>query len=143
MIQMQEEKEDLQLNMAPMIDMIFLLIIFFLTATTFTEREREQDVLLPSNRNPGSLSRSLDNNIIVNVKQDGGIFVMGARIEPEQLVALLKERKSALEKKKVNLKVQIRGDKRTLHGNVSAALEAVERAGIAKPHLITKTLEIE
>ena len=50
MIQMEQEKEDLQLNMAPMIDMIFLLIIFFLTATTFTEREREQDVLLPSNR---------------------------------------------------------------------------------------------
>ena len=45
MIEMQQEKEDLQLNMAPMIDMIFLLIIFFLTATTFTEREREQDAL--------------------------------------------------------------------------------------------------
>ena len=46
MIEMQQEKEDLQLNMAPMIDMIFLLIIFFLTATTFTEREREQDLSL-------------------------------------------------------------------------------------------------
>ena len=54
MIQMEQEKEDLQLNMAPMIDMIFLLIIFFLTATTFTEKEREQDVLLPNNKNPSS-----------------------------------------------------------------------------------------
>ena len=143
MIEMQQEKEDLQLNMAPMIDMIFLLIIFFLTATTFTEREREQDVLLPSNRNPGILSRNMDNNIIINVKQDGSIFVMGAKIEPDQLVAMLRERKATLEKKTVNLKVQIRGDRRTLHGNVSTALEAVERAGIAKPHLITKTVELE
>ncbi len=40
MIRYEESEEDLQLNMAPMIDMVFLLIIFFLTATTFSEKER-------------------------------------------------------------------------------------------------------
>jgi len=143
MIEMQEEKEDLQLNMAPMIDMIFLLIIFFLTATTFTEREREQDVLLPSNRNPGSLSRNMDNNIIINVMQDGAIFVLGEQISAEQLVGMLRQRKAELEKKKVKLKVQIRPDKRVIYGGVAAALEAAERAGIAKPHLISKTVELD
>ena len=142
MIEMQQEKEDLQLNMAPMIDMIFLLIIFFLTATTFTEREREQDVLLPSNRNPGSLSRNMDNNII-NVKQDGSIFVLGEKISAEQLVGMLRQRKTELEKKKVKLKVQIRPDKRVIYGGVAVALEAAERAGIAKPHLISKTVELD
>ena len=143
MIQMEQEKEDLQLNMAPMIDMIFLLIIFFLTATTFTEREREQDVLLPSNRNPGSLSRNMDNNIIINVMQDGAIFVLGEQISAEQLVGMLRQRKAELEKKKVKLKVQIRPDKRVIYGGVAAALEAAERAGIAKPHLISKTVELD
>ncbi|HBO51892.1 MAG TPA: hypothetical protein DD471_07910 [Planctomycetes bacterium] len=143
MIEMQEEKEDLQLNMAPMIDMIFLLIIFFLTATTFTEKEREQDVLLPSNRNPGSLSRNMDNNIIINVMQDGAIFVLGEQISAEQLVGMLRQRKAELEKKKVKLKVQIRPDKRVIYGGVAAALEAAERAGIAKPHLISKTVELD
>ena len=143
MIEMEQEKEDLQLNMAPMIDMIFLLIIFFLTATTFTEREREQDVLLPSNRNPGSLSRNMDNNIIINVMQDGAIFVLGEQISAEQLVGMLRQRKAELEKKKVKLKVQIRPDKRVIYGGVAAALEAAERAGIAKPHLISKTVELD
>ena len=143
MIQMEQEKEDLQLNMAPMIDMIFLLIIFFLTATTFTEKEREQDVLLPSNRNPGSLSRNMDNNIIINVMQDGAIFVLGEQISAEQLVGMLRQRKAELEKKKVKLKVQIRPDKRVIYGGVAAALEAAERAGIAKPHLISKTVELD
>ena len=143
MIQMEQEKEDLQLNMAPMIDMIFLLIIFFLTATTFTEREREQDVLLPSNRNPGSLSRNMDNNIIINVMQDGAIFVLGEQISAEQLVGMLRQRKTELEKKKVKLKVQISPDKRVIYGGVAAALEAAERAGIAKPHLISKTVELD
>ena len=143
MIEMEQEKEDLQLNMAPMIDMIFLLIIFFLTATTFTEREREQDVLLPSNRNPGSLSRNMDNNIIINVKQDGAIFVLGEQISAEQLVGMLRQRKAELEKKKVKLKVQIRPDKRVIYGGVATALEAAERAGNAKPHLISKSLELD
>ncbi|MCH2586126.1 MAG: biopolymer transporter ExbD [Planctomycetes bacterium] len=143
MIEMPQEKEDLQLNMAPMIDMIFLLIIFFLTATTFTEREREQDVLLPSNRNPGSLSRNMDNNIIINVMQDGAIFVLGEQISAEQLVGMLRQRKAELEKKKVKLTVQIRPDKRVIYGGVAAALEAAERAGIAKPHLISKTVELD
>ena len=143
MIQMEQEKEDLQLNMAPMIDMIFLLIIFFLTATTFTEREREQDVLLPSNRNPGSLSRNMDNNIIINVKQDGALFVLGEQINAEQLVGMLQQRKAELEKKKVKLKVQIRPDKRVIYGGVAIALEAAERAGIAKPHLISKSVELD
>ena len=143
MIEMEQEKEDLQLNMAPMIDMIFLLIIFFLTATTFTEREREQDVLLPSNRNPGSLSRNMDNNIIINVKQDGALFVLGEQISAEQLVGMLRQRKTELEKKKAKLKVQIRPDKRVIYGGVATALEAAERAGIAKPHLISKSLELD
>ena len=143
MIEMPQEKEDLQLNMAPMIDMIFLLIIFFLTATTFTEREREQDVLLPSNRNPGSLSRNMDNNIIINVMQDGAIFVLGEQVSAEQLVGMLRQRKTELEKKKVKLKVQIRPDKRVIYGGVAAALEAAERAGIVKPHLISKTVELD
>ena len=143
MIEMEQEKEDLQLNMAPMIDMIFLLIIFFLTATTFTEREREQDVLLPSNRNPGSLSRNMDNNIIINVMQDGAIFVLGEQVSAEQLVGMLRQRKTELEKKKVKLKVQIRPDKRVIYGGVAAALAAAEKAGITKPHLISKTVELD
>ena len=143
MIQMEQEKEDLQLNMAPMIDMIFLLIIFFLTATTFTEKEREQDVLLPNNKNPGSLSRNLDNNIIINVKQDGALFVMGKKVESEQLVAMLRERKAEMKKQNSKLKVMVRGDRRALVEAEHKALEAAEKAGISKIFLVTKILEIE
>ncbi len=143
MIQMEQEKEDLQLNMAPMIDMIFLLIIFFLTATTFTEKEREQDVLLPNNKNPSSLSRNNDNNIIINVKQDGALFVMGKKVESEQLVAMLRERKAALKKQNSKLKVMVRGDRRALVEAEHKALEAAEKAGISKIFLVTKILEIE
>ena len=140
MIRREKEQEDLQLNMAPMIDMVFLLIIFFLTATTFTEREREQDVLLPSNRNPGSLSRNLDNNVFVNVKQDGSIHVYGVARQPAELVDLLKQKRQSIG---ADLKVQVRGDGRTEYRNVALALELIERAGIPKPYIDTKSLSEE
>lgn len=139
MIRYEETEEDLQLNMAPMIDMVFLLIIFFLTATTFAEKEREQDVLLPANRNSGSLSRNFDNNLIVNILQDGSLKVQGEKIDVGDLFALVRDRR---ERARKPLKVQLRADRRTAYGNVAVALEAIERAGVQKPYIITKLVEL-
>ena len=139
MIRIEKQQEDLQLNMAPMIDMVFLLIIFFLTATTFTEREREQDVLLPANRNQGALSRSFDNHVILNVMQDGSMHLFGEKMGPEQVVGLIRDRK---ERSRLPLKVQVRADRRTAYGNVAKALQAVERAGVQRPYIVTKMVEL-
>ncbi len=139
MIRVEEQPEDLQLNMAPMIDMVFLLIIFFLTATTFSEREREQDVLLPANRNPGSLSRNFDNNLIVNVMQDGSVHLFGEETSIAELVRVIRDRKERALKP---LKVQVRADRRTAYGNVATALEAIERAGVQRPYVVTKIVEL-
>lgn len=139
MIHYVKRRATLELNMAPMIDMVFLLIIFFLTATTFTEREREQDVLLPSNRNAGSLSRSADSSLIVNVLADGRIRVLGGDVSPSELVALVVARQ---ERARGGLKVQLRADRRAVYEDVARALEAIERGGVAKPHLVTKLVEL-
>ncbi len=111
MIKTAEKRDELEINMTPMIDMVFLLIIFFLTATTFAQKEREQDVLLPSNRNAGSLSRSYDNNLIINVLRDGSAVVFGEKIAEEKLVALVKDRRLRASQP---LKVLVRADWRAL-----------------------------
>jgi len=135
MIRYESERDELQLNMAPMIDMVFLLIIFFLTATTFTEREREQDVLLPTNRNPGSLSRSFDNNLIVNVKHDGTIWVQGALSSAEDLAGIVAAKRRAVG---AELKVQVRGDGRAQWHDVARAFEGIEAGGVQKSYIDTK-----
>lgn len=140
MIRTEERRADLQLNMAPMIDMVFLLIIFFLTATTFTEREREQDVLLPANTNPGSLSRNFDNNLIVNVMEDGSLRIYGDPVKLDALSALVRDRK---ERARLPLKVQVRADRRTAYGNVARALQIIEYAGVQRPYIVTKLVELE
>jgi len=140
MIRIEEQRERLQLDLAPMIDMVFLLIIFFLTATTFTEKEREQDVLLPANRSPASLSRALDDQLMVNVVEDGSVRVLGREVGLEELRALVRERLAAVGPA---LKVQVRGDRRTPYGNVSRAVEVVKAAGVPRAFLVTREEELE
>lgn len=132
-------EEDLQINMAPLIDMVFLLIIFFLTVTSFTEVEREQDVLLPQNRNPASLSREVENHLTINVMRDGKLRLFGRDTDEGELVARLRERRERAK----TLKVMVRADRRTAYGNVAAALSAVERAGIQRPYIITRLVDLE
>lgn len=121
--------------MTPMIDMVFLLIIFFLTATTFTQKEREQDVLLPSTSGVGSLSKALSRNLIINVKKDGGIFVAGTKYAEDDLLLIISNQNAQLNN---GLKVKIRADKRTRYGNVARVLAIVEKAGVSRLYVDTK-----
>ena len=69
--------EDVQINVTPMIDLMIFLIVFFLTATTFTQMEREQEVMLPSTHGSGSLSRALDRAWALSLLQEA------ARVQAE------------------------------------------------------------
>ncbi len=140
MINIEEEKEDLQINLAPLIDMAFLLVLFFLTATVFPEIEREQEVLLPTNPNPASLSRSYEDHLVINVLKDGTVRFYGKEIDRESLVPRVRQRR---ERARSVLKVMVRADRRTAYGNVATVLAAVERAGVQKPYIITRLVEIE
>jgi biopolymer transport protein ExbD len=141
MIKVEKRSEDLQINMTPMIDMVFLLIIFFLTATTFAEKERELDVLLPSTRGTGSLSRALEQNVVINVKKGGEVLVAGRLLDDRELVAFVTQRKEA--RAPAPLKVKVRADRRTPHGRVAEVLDAVLRAGVARAYIETKVIELE
>jgi biopolymer transport protein ExbD len=133
------QEDDLQLNMAPLIDMVFLLIIFFLTVTSFTQPEREQDVLLPSNSTPGGMSRESEQNVVVNVMSDGGLRLLGRPTTEGELTASLRLRR---EKANKPLKVLVRADRRTAYANVALALAAVERAGVQRPYIITRLVDL-
>ena len=139
MIRVEESREDLQINMAPMIDMVFLLNLFFLTATVFPEIEREQEVVLPSAPNPASLSRTVEENLVINILQDGTVKIFGRKAEPAAIVPRVREMR---ERSRGTLKVMVRADRRTAYGNVAGVLAAVERAGVRRPFVVTRMVEI-
>ena len=140
MIRTPVKREELLINMTPMIDVMIFLIVFFLAATNFAQIEREQDIQLPETISTGSLSRTGDSKITINVKQDGAAFVEGRAYGAEELRELIGRRRARW---KDALKVEIRADRRTLHGNVARVLASVRAAGVSRPFVDTKETSLE
>lgn len=135
MIRNDKKREDIYINVTPMIDLMIFLIVFFLAATNFAQKEREQDVLLPEAHGAGGLSKALENNLIINVKKDGDIIVDGRKYGEKDLQAFIARRREGA---KNALKVKVRADKRTPYGNVAAVYAIIERAGVSRPYVDTK-----
>lgn len=120
------------IDLTPIIDMVFLLLIFFLVATTFHQAEREIEVALPAARAAGPISGAL-RELVINVTQDGRTIVGGEAMTEAALEQLVRQRVAANPAQKVS----VRGDRRTPYANVVNVLDICKRAGISQPYLDT------
>jgi biopolymer transport protein ExbD len=93
-------------NMTPVIDMVFLLLIFFLCATRFDQEERELSAVLPEVVQAEPLSMP-PAELVVNIARDGKYIVAQQTLSEDQLAALLAE---AGQKNPGTQAVLIRGD---------------------------------
>ncbi len=117
----------LAINMTPMIDMVFLLLIFFLVATRFMQQERELDMSLPS----ASESRPLTaapREIFVNIDQDGRFFIDGQYRLEEELEHVMRQSAS---NNPLTQAVVIRADRKADWQSVATAINVCKKVGIA------------
>ncbi|MBX7255321.1 MAG: biopolymer transporter ExbD [Candidatus Hydrogenedentes bacterium] len=68
----EEQTESIQL--APLIDIVFLTLVFFMTTTVYGALESEIDVSLPTANSASPIERTRG-EIIINVKADGAIVL--------------------------------------------------------------------
>src|SRR5437764_11053712 len=74
-------------NMMPLIDIIFLLLIFFLMAARFEQEEREMKVTLPEVAEAQPLAMTQE--LVINITPEGKYVVAQQEYSDEQLAALL------------------------------------------------------
>lgn len=84
--------EEPTLNLTPMIDIVFLLIIFFMVGTQFAQMERQYDIQLPTVSAAQPLT-SLPDEIVINVRRSGEIIVRTQELTLNELRQLLREAK--------------------------------------------------
>jgi len=120
------------IELTPIIDMVFLLLIFFLVATTFQQQEREMQIALPQAEASGPISLSL-REIVVNVASDGALVVGGQSMELEGLRALI----MASVGTNPDQKVTVRGDREASYGTVARVLDVCKASGVQEPFLDT------
>jgi biopolymer transport protein ExbD len=83
-------------NLTPMIDVVFQLLLFFLVASKFAEDERELNIVLPHASEARPLSTKPD-LLFVNVDAQGRYFVGQEELNPAGLEAKLASRRSRSE----------------------------------------------
>jgi len=132
LIKAKEAETGVSIELTPIIDMVFLLLIFFLVATTFHQTEREMQIALPFATSTEPIT-SLLQELVVNVAEDGHIVVGGRTVEPDQLRALVAEAVAANPEQKVT----IRGDRQASYASVVTVLDICKGAGIQEPYLDT------
>lgn len=120
------------IELTPIIDIVFLLLIFFLVATTFQQSEREMQIALPEAESGGPISVTL-RELIVNVQADGAIIVSGRNVSEADLRAIVSEAVESNPEQKVT----IRADRNATYDQVVGVLDACKASGIQEPYLDT------
>lgn len=128
-----QDEEATGIDVAPLIDILFTLIIFFLVTTTFQEKEKEEEVRLP--RQGGSSLVNKDRPFYINVLQDGTYSVGGEIIKLDDLELKLKLRFE----EKPDQKLVLRGDSKAFHGQTASALDVARRVGFSKASIAYDT----
>lgn len=135
LIKSQEEQTPVTIELTPIIDMVFLLLVFFLVATTFHQTEREMQIALPEAEAAGPISVSL-RELIINVDAEGTIIVAGQQLGEEDLRTIIEEAVAS----NPDQKVTVRGDRSTQYASIVRVLDLCKASGIQEPFLDTVPL---
>jgi biopolymer transport protein ExbD len=117
----------LGINMTPMIDMVFQLLIFFLVATRFMQTERELDMTLPNASEARPLTAT-PRELFINIDRDGRFYVDGQFRLEEELEHVMSQ---AAANNPLTQTVIIRADRQADWQAVATAINACKKVGIA------------
>lgn len=114
------------LNLTSMIDVLFLLIIFFMVGTKFVENDRQIELKLPQVKS-GAVLTSAPEKKVINVYQDGEITLDRKMVTLDELTSRL----AAARGQYKALGVVVRGDGTATFQRVASVLNACKQAGIS------------
>lgn len=112
-------------QIAPMVDIVFLLLIFFLVTWNFARYETELDVKVPTAKE-GNESRRSAGEVIINVRADGSIVVNRKTVSAEELGDILRK----IAKLYPDQAVILRGDENVDYRHIVTVLDVCRGANI-------------
>lgn len=125
----QRPREELELNLIPLIDVIFMLLIFFMLTTTFIH-DRALNVSLPVS-DQGSEQRAPVKDHVIEIAKDGRIALDGHILPKDTLLPKLKSIADD------GRPVVVWADAEVINQKVITVLDLVRSAGITKVGLGT------
>lgn len=123
-------------QMAPMIDIVFILLIHFMAATVFAQWEKQVDITVPTASTSVEQQRQIG-ELILNVDAEGQIFINGQLYSDETALDLLKQVSSAFQDQPIIL----RADKETNVQQLVHVMDLCRQADVWNIALATVTPE--
>ncbi|HEY1051095.1 MAG TPA: biopolymer transporter ExbD [Prosthecobacter sp.] len=135
----QHSIEPTPMQLAPLVDVLFLLVIFFAVTSHYAKNEQVMDISVPAaDEGKEKESRNVG-EIIINIKTAGEIIVNGQQVTEEELLTKLKNIASIYKDQAVIL----RGDEVTDYKYVINVLNTCQKAGIWNIAFATRKPEAE
>jgi biopolymer transport protein ExbD len=123
------------INLSGMIDILFILIIFFLVTTTFKEEEIDHEVTLPQDARNQSLTESTGDLIKINIRKSGAYVLMGRQVTEEEISEWL----ATEVVRKPGIKVLIRCDQDAKHLYLANIMSICRHVGVPRANIALKT----
>ena len=123
----------LVLELTPLIDVVFLLLIFFMVSTTFVNEPAGLQVELPRSENRDVIPEGTD--VSVHLSADGRVFVEEEPVAGDQL----RERLAAVALDDPNTMVVLRADESLAHGRVVQVMDLARDLGLRNFAIATES----
>jgi len=127
-------KEELSINLTPLIDVVFLLLIFFMVTTTFT-RETRLSVNLPEA--DGAPAEENPDQVEILVSQGGGYSINGRALVNSRLETLMNGLEQVTQGDR-NVALILIADAEATHQAVVTAMDAIGRSGFFRLSIATR-----
>ncbi|GAB4239070.1 MAG: biopolymer transporter ExbD [Candidatus Methylacidiphilales bacterium] len=116
--------EESAIQMTPMIDMTFLLLIFFLVTSKITNEQKKLEIRLPI-ATAGTVPDDASGREIINIDGEGRFYTGDRLVDEKQLRAFLKQRLIDVPP----LKVYVRADAQTPAKQIKDVMKICTEAG--------------
>ncbi len=123
----ERHRKPVSMNMTPMIDVVFLLIIFFLVSSHLAQQETQLELNLPTALTGDESIETATERVTINLKADGVVLLGAGEASLSELATRL-----AYERDRADLpiEVRIRADQTIDFGAVKPVLVACAKAGV-------------
>jgi biopolymer transport protein ExbD len=128
-----DHRDDIDLNLTPLIDVVFLLLIFFMVSTTF-EKQSKLKIDLPE-ASAAAVKQEAD-TVVIGIDAKGRYFLNDRQLVNTQIKTL----KMALMKivgDKKDVPLILRADAKTPHQSVVVAMDAAAQLGLTRMSIAT------
>ncbi|TNF06128.1 MAG: biopolymer transporter ExbD [Gammaproteobacteria bacterium] len=129
-----QRKNDQGVNLTPLIDVVFLLLIFFMVSTTFT---KESHLVLDLPEANGNVEETPPQQIEVLIGREGDYSINGKPLINRQIETLMKAL-DEVSQGNSNTPLTITADANTTHQAVVTAMDAAGRMGFVHLKITTK-----